>query len=469
MPLIDRIRRQVLELTPCVHGARLAQSAEESGKSAAELIDFSVNLNPLGAPELTKSLEASLKNIGSYPDNRYPGFRKAAADSLHVKPENIVPGNGSSELIRLFAEAVIEPGDRVAIPSPTFSEYEFQCRLFGAIVESVNYSEITNIKTDGLKAVFLCNPNNPTGRLIVYEEVLKLAQKCKGSETFLFVDEAFIELSDPKESVCEFAASNDFIVVLRSLTKTFAVPGLRIGFAVASRNLANILNNIRIPWSLNCAALTVGEHLLKGHKGYTMRTLDLVKKEREWLSSNLGAIRGIKPYPSDANFILADICDFFISSSELTERMLSHGIIIRDCASFGLKDHIRVAVRKRRENRKLIQALSSVISEWGSQLAEKEIGRALEKGATARSRVDCEYYPCHFEGQDCTFCFCPFYPCEDARTGGKLISKSTGGTVWSCIGCRLIHEGAIAEKVLEELMKNKKIKDVWKLAMEPEL
>ncbi|MCJ7617017.1 MAG: threonine-phosphate decarboxylase CobD [Desulfobacterales bacterium] len=496
MPLIDRIRKQAVELTPCIHGARAQEISEKSGKSLAELIDFSVNLNPLGPPKLSRPLASALKNIGNYPDNRYPSFRKAAAASLNVKPENIVPGNGSSELIRLFAEAVIEKGNRVIIPFPTFSEYEFQCRLFGARIESVDYSEIkdrteknnvtdktditninnirytaniTEIKPDGCKAVFLCNPNNPTGRLIRKEDVLKLAEKCTRSETFLFVDEAFIELSDPKESITEFAASNDFVVVLRSLTKTFAVPGLRIGFAVASSEFANILNNIRIPWSLNSVALEVGEHLLKGHKGYIKRTLDLIENERKWLSSRLSAIRGLRPYQSDTNFILVDIRDFFISSAKLTEMMLKQGIIIRDCVSFGLKDHIRVAVRKRQENRKLIKALSNVISEWGRELAEKEIGKALEKGATARSRVDCEYYPCHFEGQDCTFCFCPFYPCEDARTGGKIIQKSTGGTVWSCIGCRLIHDRKIAEKVLEELMKNKKLKDVWKYAMEPAL
>jgi threonine-phosphate decarboxylase len=467
VPLIDRIRKQAVELTPCIHGARAQESADGSGKSLAELIDFSVNLNPLGHLELARPLGSSYKTIGNYPDNRYPGFKKAAAASLRVKPENIVPGNGSSELIRMFAEAVIEPGDKVIIPFPTFSEYEFQCRLFGAKIESVNYSDITNIRPDGCKAVFLCNPNNPTGSLIRKDEVLKIAKKCKDSETFLFVDEAFIELSDPKESIAEFAASNDFVVVLRSLTKIYSVPGLRIGFAVTSCEFASILNNIRIPWSLNCVAIAVGEHLLKGHKDYIKRSLNLIKKERQWLSPSLGAIRGLKPIPSDSNFILVDIRDFFIGSTELTEMMLRQGIIIRDCASFGLKNHIRVAVRKRQENKKLIKALSNVISEWGKQLAEKEIGHALEKGVAARSRVDCEYYPCHFEGQDCTFCFCPFYPCEDTGTGGKLIPKSTGGTVWSCIDCRLIHEEKIAEKVLVELMKNKKIKDVWVRVMEP--
>ncbi len=470
MPLKDRIRKTAVELTPCTHGARVAESAEESGKKPDELTDFSVNLNPLGPPKLKRILANACESISSYPDNRYPGFKKAAAEYLNVAPENIVPGNGSSELIRLFAEAVIEPGDKVIIPFPTFSEYEFQCRLFGAEIEHVDYSSITELEPDdSCKAIFLCNPNNPTGKLIKQEEVLKLAEKCASSEVFLFVDEAFIELSDLKQSIAGYAASNDFVIVLRSLTKAYAVPGLRIGFAVASLDFAGLLNNIRLPWNLNSYALEIGEHLLKNNKNYLDRSLELIKKERQWLASQLEAIRGFKPYPSDTNFILVDTRDFAINSAELEERILRHGIIIRDCASFGLENHIRVAIRKRSENRKLIKAISAVILEWGSELAEKEIGRALERGVAARSRIDCEYYPCHFEGQDCTFCFCPFYPCEDKRTCGELVQRPTGGTVWSCAGCRLIHEGEIADKVLKALMKGKKVREVWELVMEPAL
>jgi threonine-phosphate decarboxylase len=469
VPLKDRIRKTAFELSPCTHGARVAESAEESGKKPEELIDFSVNLNPLGPPKLKRVLANACGSINSYPDNRYPGFKKAAAEYLNVAPGNIVPGNGSSELIRLFAETVIEPGDRVIIPFPTFSEYEFQCRLFGAEIEHVDYGSIIELEPDNCKAVFLCNPNNPTGKLIKREEVLQLAEKCAGSEVFLFVDEAFIELSDPEQSIAAYAASNDFVLVLRSLTKTYSIPGLRIGFAVASRDFSCLLNNIRLPWDLNSYALAVGEYLLKNNKNYLDMSLDLIKKERQWLASQLGAIRGFKPYPSDTNFILIDIRDFAINSAELGERILRHGIIIRDCASFGLENHIRVAVRKRSENQRLINAISAVISEWGSELAEKEIGKALERGVAARSRIDCEYYPCHFKGQDCTFCFCPFYPCEDKRTGGELVQRPTGGTVWSCARCRLIHEGEIADKVLKALMKGKKVREVWELVMEPAL
>lgn len=465
----NRIKKTAIELTPCIHGARLSESAETCGKSPDELLDFSVNLNPLCPPGLKKILEKACKSINNYPDNRYPGFKTAAADYLNVSPENIVPGNGSSELIRLFAETVIEPGDKVIIPSPTFGEYEFQCRLFGASIEYIDYSDITNVEPEGSKAVFLCNPNNPTGKLLERRAVNQLAQICASAEVFLFVDEAFIELSDPRESIAERAASNDFVIVLRSLTKTFAIPGLRVGYAVASPGFAKILNGVRLSWNLNSAGLAAGEELLKNNKNYLNRSLGLIKKERQWLTSCLGAIRGFKPYPSDANFILIDAREFAINSAELAERMLRHGVIIRDCSSFGLENHIRVAVRKRSENQKLIKAFSRVVSEWGRERAEKEIGDALERGVAARSRINCEYYPCHFEGQDCTFCFCPFYPCEDKRTGGEFVRKSTGGAVWSCAKCNLIHRGDIADKVLKALMEGRKLKQAWKLVMEPNL
>jgi threonine-phosphate decarboxylase len=463
----NRIRKTASELTPCIHGARIKESEEKSGKNLNELIDYSVNLNPLGQPDLTRILADSYRTINNYPDNRYITFREVAAEALEVQPENIIPGNGSSELIRLFAEVVIQPGDSVTIPFPTFGEYEFQCRLFGAVIKHIDYGNILELEPEDCKAVFLCNPNNPTGRLLNSKEVLKLARRCIESEVFFFVDEAFIELSDPEESIAGFAASNDFVIVLRSLTKTYAVPGLRIGFAVASQKFANVMDNIRIPWNLNSVAQAVGERLLNKKGRYFERSLELIRKEREWLTFMLNSIRGFRPYPSDANYILVDVNEFALNSAELARRMLDHGIIIRECASFGLVNHIRVAVRKRNENRKLIRAFSSVISEWGSQLAEREIDKALKQGITSRSRLNCEYYPCHFEGQDCTFCFCPFYPCKNERTGGEIIQKSTGGTVWSCAGCDLIHKREIADKVLKTLMEGKKIRNVWKLVMEP--
>lgn len=463
---VKGIRKSVLHLKPCVHGARVAESAEMAKKCIEEMIDFSSNLNPILPPQLEESFADAYKAINNYPDNRYLNFRKAIAGYLDVSPENIVPGNGSSELIRLFAEAVIEAGDRVIIPHPTYGEYEFQCRLLGGEIGYVSYKDIKNIEPHDCKAIFLCNPNNPTGNLIKRREVMKLAEECEHNDVFLFVDEAFIELSSPEESIVDFAAEHDHVVVMRSLTKSFAIPGLRIGYAVASSSFANILNNIRLPWNLNSIAEVVARKLLD--KEYLKRSRELIRKEREWLISRLKAIRGFRPYHSEANFILVDVNEFMMSSKELADNMLKHGVIIRECSSFGLENHIRVAVRKREENMILIKTFEKVISEWGSELAEKEIRKALEYG-TIRSRRNCEYYPCHFEGQDCTFCFCPFYPCEDIRTGGEFVYRATGSKVWSCAKCNIIHKGEIADKVLKALMKGKKLKEVWEMVIDPEL
>jgi len=229
------------------------------------------------------------------------------------------------------------------------------------------------------------------------------------------------------------------------------------------------LNSIRIPWSLNSVAVSVGEWLLGNQEDYLEKSLKLIRQEREWLTGKLGSIRGFKRYLSDVNYILVDIGDFLMGSGEFARRMLECGIILRECSSFGLTNHVRIAVRKREDNEKLLDAITAVITEKGNEMAEEEIGRVLERGVTARSRIDCEFYPCHFKGQDCTFCFCPFYPCEDGRTGGKFVERATGGRVWGCTGCHIIHKGDIAEKVLKALMSGKSIKEVWEQVLEPGL
>ena len=323
--LNKRVRKNLSGLQPCIHGARLSESAQVVGKRTDELLDFSVNLNPLGPPKLRSVVSAAYNSINYYPDNRYPGLKKAAADYLHVSPENIVPGNGSSELIRLLAETIIESGDKVLIPTPTFGEYEFQCKLFGADIEYVDYARSRTSSPIIAKQFFYATRITPQVNYVNRKDVISLAEKCASSGVFLIVDEAFIELSDPRESVADIAASNDFVIVLRSVTKTFAVPGLRIGFAVASPGFAGLLNNIRLHWNMNSIAAEVCEKLLGDSQDYLKRTLALLKREREWLSSKLGAFRGFKPYPSDTNFILIDLGDFGLGSVELTATHVKTG------------------------------------------------------------------------------------------------------------------------------------------------
>lgn len=359
------VRQQVRNCAPCVHGGRIAEYTDRS------MLDFSANLNPMGIPDIP----AAVKEIAHYPDNRYLRLRTVFADFVerYLKGEdritaaNVIPANGSSELIRLFAEAVIERDDLVIIAAPTFDEYAFQCKLFGAEVQYCDYSRILELPSDQISdasVVFLCNPNNPTGGLITQSDVKHLAERCSACETFFFVDEAFIELSDPAESVVHSVFDSDFVVVLRSLTKVFAVPGLRLGFGIASCELAELLNRARLVWNVGAPAEMIGTRLMETciKSDYLERSIALIAKERGYLMKEL-IDRGFIPHESNVNFILIDISNFNMDSYKMTQRLIDHGILVRNCATFWNLDarYIRVAVRTREENQRLVQAFDAVV------------------------------------------------------------------------------------------------------------
>jgi threonine-phosphate decarboxylase len=356
--MINRLRKSFALAEECKHGGKVQDAAESLG---VEPLDFSANINPLGMPPLKELFLEELEHIGHYPDNSYRNFRRAAAKFVNVDMESIVPGNGSSELIRLFAECCIEDGDTALVPTPSFGEYTNQSLLAGATVKRVN------IGKDGLpllaegdiaaaKMLFLCNPNNPTGRLLSADLVIDLADRCEEEETFLLVDEAFIELSEPEESVACIAPHREFLFVMRSLTKSFGVPGLRLGFGVTNETLAGILNRARIPWSIGSLAAAAATYLL-GCEEHLERSRRVIKDELVWLESALQGL-GLRPLPSRVNFILVNIEPSGLASDVLAERTMREGLLVRDCQSFDLgKSYIRVAVRSRCENERLIAAL----------------------------------------------------------------------------------------------------------------
>jgi len=364
----DRIRKSFAAAAECPHGGKVREVAALTGSAP---LDFSANINPLGSPQLGDLIISELEGLKHYPDNHYAEFRKAAADFVGLRPEQIVPGNGSSEIIRLFAETVLEDGDLALVPKPTFGEYENQAGLMGASIERVGIDPAGVPRfEEGLlrraSAAFLCNPNNPTGRLLSRQAVEGIARRCEHLGTYLLVDEAFIELSDPEQSVAFLAKEMEHLVVMRSLTKCFGVPGLRLGFGAASECLARVMDRARIPWSIGSLAASAGVYLLR-HHGYLEESRALIKTEIVWLTDHLKAL-GLKPLESQVNFILVEISDLKISSEELARRTQFQGVLIRDCRSFGLGDrYIRVAVRNRAENERLVSALENAILEKTTQ------------------------------------------------------------------------------------------------------
>lgn len=486
------LKKHIQNFQGCLHGGLIRESAEKYGLSETEILDFSANLNPFHTPfdhpayglDFLELAAETFPDARNYPDNRYTAFREAAASFLNsgrssefcLTKDNIIPGNGSTEIIRLFCECVLNEGDKVIIPYPTFGEYEIQCRLQKAQIISMPQEEVEaltaeKLRETGAKILFLCNPNNPTAVLRSRRELARLAEICTASQTVLFMDEAFIELSDPRESVCEWAAENPYIFVMRSLTKCFGLPGIRLGFGIAQADIANALNTARLSWNISPLQEAVAVAFLSMEGGidsdYLQKSRALVFKEAEFLQTELSKIWGFRPGPATTNFLLVDISERTIKSTELAERFAKNGILIRDCASFqGLgQNYIRLAVRTRPENEKLLQTIPIVFDEWAKDFADNELKSALtihKKGLQQNKRETCEYYPCHFEGQDCTFCYCPFYPCGDERTGGKYIQSSKGGRVWSCVDCYIPHIPSVVEKMMEGLMKDGDTEEILK-------
>ena len=305
-------------------------------------MDFSENLNPF-PPSFSWNPDRIA--VSSYPDNRYAALKEHIARIEGRSPDEICVGNGSVEIIRSFCLAVLKSGDRVLIPPHTFGEYVVSVECAGGIPV---------IRQDGSAAEFFCNPNNPTGYLVQRENVLEKIRAHEDAGTQLFIDEAFIDLADPSESVT--GVRSEHVFVLRSLTKAFAVPGIRFGWGIGSPDLIEAIEAIRPPWSVNAYAEDYA-HAAFDNAYQLEASRERIAEERSFLTGELES-RGISVCPSAVNFLLLRSP---VHASDLKGRLLSHGILVRDCASFGLPEHVRIAVRTRDENRTLLEALDTCL------------------------------------------------------------------------------------------------------------
>ncbi len=343
------------------HGGNIYQAQRQYKR---KFLDFSANINPLGLTSQTK--EAIYKSFGSilhYPDPEAKNITRKIAQYWGIKEENVLVGNGSIELIYLIV-STFKPKTTL-IPIPTFSEYERAARCIKSKINFLRLKEQLGFKLQATKInqadiLFLCNPNNPTGNLILtdYRMIEKLPIE------LVVIDEAFMDFlpDEKKHTLIWKAQKNKRIIVLRTFTKFFALAGLRIGYLVAHQSIVNKLRQYKIPWSVNSLAQIAGEIALKDSY-YFKATHLIIEKERSLLSAQLKKIKGLKVYPSVTNFLLFKIEKDKISANDLTERLLKEGILVRDCSNFrNLEDKfIRVAVRNRKENQRLIVALRKIL------------------------------------------------------------------------------------------------------------
>jgi threonine-phosphate decarboxylase len=336
------------------------------GSPGSKIVDFSSNVNPLGYPKSIRSLEKSwMSKIPIYPDHESAKLRKQLARYLGVSLENLVVGNGATEIIYNFCRAVIGKNVPVVIPVPTFGEYEAASRLCGARPKFFKTMSLENDigifvkKMPANGVVFVCNPNNPTGSLASKDSVQLIIKSAKARNTLVFVDECFMDLTQhPDQSVIGNIRHHDNLFVLGSLTKSFGLAGLRVGYGVGNKKLASVLSKIKIPWSVSgiaqeaaCAALS--------DKAFLGKTRRLIKTESKFLMDSVSRLDGFSCVETSANFILIKTRK---DSGMLKNKLIKKNILVRDCSTFrGLgKNYIRIAVRTHKENLKLIKALEEI-------------------------------------------------------------------------------------------------------------
>jgi len=327
-----------------------------------KLIDFSANINPLGPPEWLRAVvSANLSGVVHYPDPESLQLKQAVADRYRCSVEEVLVGNGSTELIYLLPKAM--GVDRAVIPVPCYADYATSARINGLELAILPLREDRDFVADpdelescltGGDAVYLGHPNNPTG--IPLDTAALTGMAARNPSSIFVIDEAFVDLASGIESLA--AQRLDNVIVLLSLTKTYAIPGLRLGCALANREMVKRIEALQPPWSVNAIAQAVGCEALRD-ADYVLQSRRFVEERRKELVRGLEAISGFKVYPGRANFLLVRMDRKDPDAPSLAGRLLQTGIAIRVCANFeGLDErYFRVAVRTAEENQQLLDAL----------------------------------------------------------------------------------------------------------------
>ncbi len=354
------------------HGGNIYAASRKTGFPLSRILDFSASINPLGVPK--RAALAMKDHIGSlrhYPEPYSEGLADCIGKQFGSGNEAIICGNGSTELIYLIPRA-LRPA-RVLIPAPTFGEYERACRGSGASVVAgfrLNHERDFDVDpalfieamsggpkgTEPYDMAFLCNPNNPTGRLVSKEDVLGIADAAESLSCYLVVDEAFIDFC-PEASVVAQVARNPHLIVLRSLTKFYALSGIRLGYGVLHPSVAERIRAYKEPWTVNSLAQCAGVAALED-TAYQRASRETMEREKSFMEAELKKM-GIPFVPSAANYYLLRVEHGAASAVAALE---GKGILVRHCANFaGLDEtYIRVAVRSRLENERLLKEMGEI-------------------------------------------------------------------------------------------------------------
>lgn len=368
------------------HGSDLEKVEKVYGIAPADVTSFAANVNPLGISyKLKTTLADRIDAITSYPDREYTALRTSISKYIDLSKEHIIVGNGSTELISLFIQ--VTAPKRALLITPTYSEYERELALQGGTLDYFPLSEEDNFACDVAKLskvleddydlLIICNPNNPTSTAISTESMREILASCKKAskliserkgtahELYVIVDETYVEFAPDLSKVTSVPLVNEFdnLVVLRGVSKFFASPGLRLGYAATSSyHLLKEINERKNPWTINTLASIAGEIMFSDDE-YISTTRQFIASERTRVCEHLKKNVLLKVYEPTANFVLVRILKPEVTAADLFEACIKKGLMIRDCVTFpGLDEYyFRICFMSKEKNDELLAVIDEMI------------------------------------------------------------------------------------------------------------
>ena len=356
------------------HGSDLEQIERLYNIKKSEIVSFSANVNPLGISyQLRQTLAEQLDAITHYPDRDYKALRDCIATYVNTKTENVIVGNGSTELISLFIRA--KQPKKALILGPTYSEYEREVSLGGGVTKyyqlnseddfALDIKDFCKALKDEVDLLVLCNPNNPTSIALSTKALRIILDTCKQHNIFVMIDETYVEFTENVADITAIPLTNDYhnLIILRGTSKFFASPGLRLGYAITGNaDLANAIDALKNPWSINSLAEIAGRLMLTDHE-YIDKTRQLISSERTRLVNELSTWDNIRVYPPQANFVLMQILKKDVTAEAVFEHCIRKGLMIRNCSSFPFLDnsYVRFCIMNPEQNDRLLEAFREIL------------------------------------------------------------------------------------------------------------
>ncbi|MEE8400989.1 MAG: histidinol-phosphate transaminase [Candidatus Hydrothermarchaeaceae archaeon] len=354
-----KTRKGIDGIPPYVPGKTKEEIAKKYGLDKNSIIKMGSNENPLGPSErAVLAIEKNTVNVSVYPENTYTKLRSKIAGYVGVKKNQVIVGNGSDEVLDMAVKMFMEEGSEAVIPTPTFSMYRKLVELYNGKCAfaplrndfKFDVDAILEKITENTSLAIICSPNNPTGSTISEGGLRRILER----DIAVILDEAYAEFSS--ESLVKLVREYNNLVVLRTFSKAFGLAGLRAGYGVADSRIISLLLRIKIPFSLNLLAEKAAIAALED-RDHLKRSVELARAGRDFLLEELTKIKGIRPYPSQANFIFMKLN---LKADSVVEALYRKGIIVRDCSS-GDANYIRVSTGTMEDNKKFLKAFREVI------------------------------------------------------------------------------------------------------------